>query len=131
MLQVRPDATSSPLPFPASKEYALQFVEHLIWRLEHFPSYQLVVTALPLPLYLMTYEIEFPEMTEFYSLCGRHSQGRSSERDFLSDVSTYIVNDRIITELLREYTIRWIIRQPDTTSDRGKVIQFLSKLLTP
>ena len=115
--------------YPSSimKEQVLAHLDHLAWRVTNLTGFNLSTTRAQPPMHVVTYEIQHPnsnesgsKSSEYFTACFRQVKDNSTAT---GDVSTYMVNDPVVAEVLSENIIDWVKGHPSTTGQRAEVVE--------
>ena len=103
----------------------LLHLDHLIFQLRNFPTYELVLTDAFFPFYINTLEISRPEHLERIVLFFQQAEEAN-----LRHVSVFGLNDDAVYFSTHDRIIRWIFSHPTTIRNREHVIRELLTVRT-
>jgi hypothetical protein len=119
----------SAYPCPVSSQQVVEHFDHLIWKLRNMSNYEIAIIGFPPPMYLVGYQIGLDKNRESPSF-----ESSSSMERFVAcfqqvpvggqfeDVSTYVINDPVVFDVLARGIIDGVVAHPSTLVDREAVI---------
>ena len=123
MIRQRPEGGFLPYPDNVGEDFVLEHLSYLIYKLETFEAYRLVLTDAQFPFYLGTYEIKSARMPEYFTVFFRRAAS-----EYVHGVSVFVLNDPLVTQAIAQNVIQWVMAHPTTVHDRGEVIRFVKQV---
>ena len=122
-------------PAPVTKHDVTSHLDHLIWRIKNLAGYEMFITGVIPPMYLVTYEIGSKRepgaptppgeySTEYFTASFQPVKAVSQ----FEDVATYMINDPIVFKALSENVIDNVLRHPTTIVKPNLNISKLSEI---
>lgn len=124
MIRFTPEAGFKLYPKQITQPLVKEHLEHLIYKLQTFEHYNLVLTDAAFPFHVHTFEIRSGEVPEYFSLFMRRFI-----KQFIHDVSCFVVNDPLVYQSIHEHIVEWILSHPSTVRERKQVIAEIRSVL--
>lgn len=124
MIRFVPDVGFKLYPRTITAEHVEQHLEHLIYKIETFPTFELVLTDASFPFYLGTFDIHTQPVPEHITIFFRRFS-----RDYVHDVSCFVLSDEAVSENISKNIIDWILAHPSTVRDRGEVVSYIKNVI--
>ncbi len=124
MIRYSPENGFKLYPKQITQPLVKEHLEHLIYKLETFEHYNLVLTDAAFPFHVHTFEIRSGDVPEYFSLFMRRFI-----KQFIHDVSCFVVNDPLVYRSIHEHIVGWILSHPSTVRERKLVIEEIKGVL--
>ena len=124
MIRYSPETGFKLYPRQITQPLVKDHLEHLIYKLQTFEHFSLALTDAAFPFHVHTFEIRSGDVPEYFSLFMRRFI-----KQFIHDVSCFVVNDPLVYQSIHEHIVGWILSHPSTVRERKHVIEEIRVVL--